>query len=223
MPQPDWVYYAAGIGLIVVSVAAWIGSFYRFPGNWVVVVLAAASAYFLPQKNGQLGLTWTTVAVLAGVAVLGEVVEYFAGRSAGHAGGVHRRSLVIAMIGGISGALLGSVLTLPIPIIGPSLSLLVGTLAGVASGFQQMQTQSTAFGVTQIITGTGRNAGLQGTADVLNVYARQIQEAIARDGFFVRVPAGKQFYLYVTQTIDQAEGTRGNRSNEEIWRKGNEN
>jgi hypothetical protein len=96
-------------------------------------------------------------------------------------------------------------------------------LAGVASGFQQLQTQSTAFGVTQIATGTGRNAAMQGTADVLNVYARQIQEAIARDGFFVRVPAGKQFYLYVTQTIDQAEGTRGNRSNEEIWRKGNEN
>ncbi len=96
-------------------------------------------------------------------------------------------------------------------------------LAGVASGFQQLQTQTTAFGVTQIATGTGRNAALQGTADVLNVYARQIQEAIARDGFFVRVPAGKQFYLYVTQTIDQAEGTRGNRSNEDIWRKGNEN
>jgi hypothetical protein len=96
-------------------------------------------------------------------------------------------------------------------------------LAGVASGFQQLQTQTTAFGVTQIAAGTGRNAALQGTADVLNVYARQIQEAIARDGFFVRVPAGKQFYLYVTQTIDQAEGTRGNRSNEEIWRKGNEN
>ena len=38
------------------------------------------------------------------------------------------------MIGGISGALLGSVLTLPIPIIGKSLSLLVGTLAGVAGG-----------------------------------------------------------------------------------------
>jgi hypothetical protein len=96
-------------------------------------------------------------------------------------------------------------------------------LAGMASGFQQLQTQSTAFGVTQIAAGTGRNAAMQGTADVLNVYARQIQEAIARDGFFVRVPAGKQFYLYVTETIDQAEGTRGNRSNEEIWRKKNEN
>lgn len=96
-------------------------------------------------------------------------------------------------------------------------------LAGVAGGLQKLQTQSSTLGVTEIATGTGRDAALQGTADVLNVYARQIQEAIARDGFFVRVPAGKQFYLYVTQTIDQAEGMRGNHSNEEIWRRKNEN
>jgi hypothetical protein len=96
-------------------------------------------------------------------------------------------------------------------------------LAGMASGFQQLQTETTPFGITQISSGTARDATLQGTGAVLNAYARQIQEAIARDGFFVRVPAGKQFYLYVTQTIDQASGTRGNRSNEDIWRKGNEN
>lgn len=96
-------------------------------------------------------------------------------------------------------------------------------LAGMASGFQQLQTETTPFGVTQISSGTARDATLQGTGAVLNAYARQIQEAIARDGFFVRVPAGKQFYLYVTQTIDQASGTRGNRGNEDIWRKGNEN
>jgi hypothetical protein len=96
-------------------------------------------------------------------------------------------------------------------------------LAGMASGFEQLQTQTTPFGVTQISSGTARDAALQGTGAVLNAYARQIQEAIERDGFFVRVPAGKQFYLYVTQTIDQAAGTRGNRSNEDIWRKGNEN
>lgn len=134
MTQPDWVYYAAGIGLIVVSVAAWIASFYRWPGNWIVLSLAAVSAYFLPQNSSQLGLTWTTVAILASVAMGGELIEYFAGRSAGQAGGVHRRSLVIAMVGGISGALIGSTLTLPIPIVGASLSLLVGVLIGVASG-----------------------------------------------------------------------------------------
>lgn len=97
-------------------------------------------------------------------------------------------------------------------------------LAGFAGGLQQLQNQGTAFGgVAQVPVASSRNAALIGTADVLNAYAKQIQEAIARDGFYVRVPAGKQFYLYVTETIDQAKGTRGNVANAEIWRKSHEN
>jgi hypothetical protein len=96
-------------------------------------------------------------------------------------------------------------------------------LAGVAGGMQQLRNMGTAFGdIVQVPSVSGRNAALQGTADVLNAYARQIQEAIARDGFYVRVPAGKQFYLYVTETIDQAKGARGNQTNDEIWRRNNE-
>jgi hypothetical protein len=96
-------------------------------------------------------------------------------------------------------------------------------LAGVASGFQELREQGGAFGSTaQVPVASGRNAALQGTADVLNAYARQIQETISRDGFFVRVPAGKQFYLYVTETLDQAKGTRGNLSHAELWRKSDE-
>ena len=96
-------------------------------------------------------------------------------------------------------------------------------LAGVASGLQQLRNQGTAFGdVVQVPAVSGRNAALQGTADVLNAYAHQIQEAIARDGFYVRVPAGHQFYLYVTETIDQANGMRGNKKNEQVWRTQNE-
>jgi hypothetical protein len=96
-------------------------------------------------------------------------------------------------------------------------------LAGMASGLQQLRNQGTAFGdVVQVPTVSGRNAALQGTADVLNAYAHQIQEAIARDGFYVRVPAGHQFYLYVTETIDQANGSRGNKKNEQVWRTQNE-
>lgn len=54
-----------------------------------------------------------------------------------------------------------------------------------------------------------QNAPLKGAQDVLNVYAQQILETIQRDGFYVRVPAGKQFYLYVTQTIDQSDAVIG--------------
>ena len=96
-------------------------------------------------------------------------------------------------------------------------------LAGIASGLQKTQTQTTALGITQITTGSARDGALRGTADVLNAYARQIQEAVSRDGFFVRVPAGKQFYIYVTETIDQAHATRGNRNVEDLWKKSHEN
>ncbi|MDP3073763.1 MAG: TrbI/VirB10 family protein [Opitutaceae bacterium] len=96
-------------------------------------------------------------------------------------------------------------------------------LAGFAGGLQELRNQGTAFGgIAQVPVASGRSAALQGTSDVLNAYARQIQEAIARDGFFVRVPAGKQFYLYVTETVDVAKGTRGNVANAELWRKQNE-
>ena len=50
---------------------------------------------------------------------------------------------------------------------------------------------------------------LAGAQSVLATYAKQILESIQRDGFYVRVPAGKQFYLYVMQTIDRNEATVG--------------
>jgi hypothetical protein len=92
-------------------------------------------------------------------------------------------------------------------------------LAGMASGLQQLQTEQTLVGLSQVPLATGRNAALLGTSNVLNAYAHQIQEAIERDGFYVRVPAGKQFYIYVTETIDLAKATRANQSDEDIWRK----
>lgn len=56
---------------------------------------------------------------------------------------------------------------------------------------------------------TLENAPLAGAQSVLQAYAEQIYDSIQRDGFYVRVPAGKQFYLYVTQTIDESEATVG--------------
>jgi hypothetical protein len=46
------------------------------------------------------------------------------------------------------------------------------------------------------------NPAVGGTQSVLDRYAEQIGSSIERDGFFVRVPAGKQFYVYCTEAID---------------------
>ena len=51
---------------------------------------------------------------------------------------------------------------------------------------------------------------LAGTSQVMNTYAQQIFENVRREGIFVRVPAGKQMYLYVTHTIDQQQAKVGN-------------
>ncbi len=53
------------------------------------------------------------------------------------------------------------------------------------------------------------NAPFKGAQQVLAAYAQRIYESIQRDGFYVRIPSGKQFYLYVLQTIDRADARVG--------------
>jgi Bacterial conjugation TrbI-like protein len=78
-------------------------------------------------------------------------------------------------------------------------------LSGAASALTDKQL--TIFGSQT--APTLRNAPLEGAQDVLAAYAKQIYQFIQRDGFYVRVPAGKQFYLYVMQTIDESDATVG--------------
>jgi hypothetical protein len=78
-------------------------------------------------------------------------------------------------------------------------------LSAAAAGLQQNRT--TIFGSQ--IANTGRDAALAGASQVMNTYSQQVFETIRREGIFVRVPAGKQMYLYVTHTIDPREAKVG--------------
>ena len=78
-------------------------------------------------------------------------------------------------------------------------------LSGAAGALTEKQ--QTVFG--QVNSPSLNNAPFEGAQKVLSVYAQRIYEAIQRDGFYVRVPSGKQFYLYVMQTIDRADAMIG--------------
>ena len=78
-------------------------------------------------------------------------------------------------------------------------------LSGAAGALTEKQ--QTVFG--PINSPSLANAPFEGAQKVLSVYAQRIYEAIQRDGFYVRVPSGKQFYLYVLQTIDRSEAVIG--------------
>jgi hypothetical protein len=78
-------------------------------------------------------------------------------------------------------------------------------LSGAASALTEKQ--QTVFG--PINSPTLNNAPFAGAQAVLQTYAQQILDSIQKDGFYVRVPSGKQFYLYVLQTIDAADASLG--------------
>jgi Bacterial conjugation TrbI-like protein len=78
-------------------------------------------------------------------------------------------------------------------------------LSGAASALTEKQ--QTVFG--PINSPTLNNAPFAGAQSVLQTYAQQILDSIQKNGFYVRVPSGKQFYLYALQTIDDADASLG--------------
>src|ERR1022692_740213 len=79
------------------------------------------------------------------------------------------------------------------------------SLSGTADALTEKQ--QTAFG--PINSPSLSNAPFEGAQKILSEYAQRIYDAIQKDGFYVRVPSGKQFYLYVLQTIDRADAMIG--------------
>ena len=78
-------------------------------------------------------------------------------------------------------------------------------LSGAAGALTEKQ--QTVFG--PINSPTLNNAPFAGAQAVLQTYAQRMFDAIQKNGFYVRVPSGKQFYLYVLQTIDAADASLG--------------
>ena len=81
-------------------------------------------------------------------------------------------------------------------------------LATATTALQDTRLTAGLLGETALPVATARNAVLAGTGAVLREYAQSMRDAIARDGFYLRVPAGKPFYLYVTQTLDRSQRRR---------------
>ena len=71
-------------------------------------------------------------------------------------------------------------------------------MSGMASGLQE--NQRTMLGTE--FPATARNASLEGVGSVLNRYAEDLAQTVRRDGIYIRVPAGKQMYLYLTQRLE---------------------
>ena len=95
------------------------------------------------------------------------------------------------------------------------LTLFAATFLSTATAaLQDTRAVAGLIGETALPAATARNATLAGAGAVLREYAQQLRDAITRDGFYLRVPVGKPFYLYVTQTLDRGPTAPSHASHE---------
>ena len=127
------MYFIWASLLILANALAWISNALTAPGNWLIVVFTALFAWFFPG-DGERGIAWTTVGVLAAIAAIGEAVEFAAGAAVAGKRGGSRRGMALAVAGTLIGSIAGAFVTLPIPIIGPVIGAIFGGAAGAFTG-----------------------------------------------------------------------------------------
>ena len=90
-------------------------------------------------------------------------------------------------------------------------------ISGIAGAFStgsssvlgnRVYTNGSSIGLSALQGGV-INPASGATQSVLDRYADQIAQTIERDGFFIRVPAGKQYYVYCTEAIDLSKAKVG--------------
>lgn len=119
--------------LLVLLNAVWLAAIVvGLPGSWLMVFGAALLAWWKQgdPATGTPGMfSLATLIVIAALALIGEIAEFFTGVVGSKTAGGSKRGAVGALLGGFVGALLAT-FVIPIPVIGT----LIGACGGAALG-----------------------------------------------------------------------------------------
>lgn len=128
--DPFWFYLCLAVPMVLTAAACWVATLFTLPGNWAILALAAAWAHFMPKGEYGLGFAWGTVAVLGGLVLLGELVEFAAGAAGAKKEGGSRRGMALSILGAMIGSMAGAAAGVPVPVVG----VLIGAVGGGAAG-----------------------------------------------------------------------------------------
>lgn len=123
-----WIY--SSLFLLLNTLWVFFNLFF-LPGNWLIVLTSAGIVWHLADRSF---ISVWTVAVMAGFALLGEIVEMIAGFAAAKSSGASWGGSLAAMFGAVLGAILGTFI-IPIPFIGTIIGVGIG--AGLLSAIYE--------------------------------------------------------------------------------------
>lgn len=129
----DWLSLPFGILLFVANVTAWCGTFYRLPGNWIIVANSTLYLAFFGAKANGGGFGWFLISLLVVLAALGDSLTFATRKFHWLPPRDEFPGLKRVLLGAGSGSFLGAVLGLAVPVVGPLLSI-VGAVGGAAGG-----------------------------------------------------------------------------------------
>jgi uncharacterized protein len=121
--------YLFAVLLTVMNLALWVGILFNLPGTWLMVLVTALLTWWQPEY---VQVSWTVIGVTAGLAALGEVLEFALGAAGSRRAGGSRRAAGLAIVGGLVGGLLGT--ALPVPIVGTLIGACLGAFLGSLLG-----------------------------------------------------------------------------------------
>jgi len=129
----------------------WSLNLLGLPGNWMIAAATVLYAWLTPGP-GSGGLRWTAVAVVTGLAILGEILELVACAAGVKRAGGSRRGAALALVGSVAGATAGLFVGVPVPVIGSVVAALLfaglGALLGAMLGeLSAGRSQAASWGV----------------------------------------------------------------------------
>lgn len=121
--------YVSAVVLTVLNLVFWVGILFTLPGTWLMVLVTAVLTWWQP---GYVQVSWTVLGMAAGLAVLGEVLEFVLGAAGSRHAGGSTRAAALAIVGSLIGGILGT--ALPVPIVGTLIGACLGAFIGSLIG-----------------------------------------------------------------------------------------
>lgn len=122
------IYVYATI-LTLVNLVFWAGILFGLPGAWLMVLLATLVEWWQP---GEYMFPWSVIYVTLALATIGEILEFSFGAAGARQAGGSKRAAGLAIVGGIIGAIFGTLL--PVPIVGTLVGACFGAFGGSVLG-----------------------------------------------------------------------------------------
>lgn len=121
--------YVYALILTLLNLVFWAGILFGLPGAWLMVLLATLIEWWQP---GEYMFPWSVIYVSLALAVIGEILEFSFGAAGARQAGGSRRAAGLAIVGGVVGAVFGTLL--PVPVVGTLVGACLGAFAGSVLG-----------------------------------------------------------------------------------------